>query len=102
MCHADLPPESRQPGLFVFQLQLLKYFSIPRGTLIIMSTRDASLKESNYDDAEKFNPDRWLRSDNTDYHAFASIPFGFGARKCLGQNMSEVMMSVLTMKVINK
>lgn len=73
-------------------------FSIPRGTLIIMSTQDASLKESNYEDAKGFHPERWLQTE-TDSHAFASIPFGFGARKCMAQNIAEAMMSVLTVRV---
>lgn len=64
-----------------------------------MSNRDASLKESNFDDANHFNPDRWLKSDAKEYHAFASIPFGFGARKCLGQGIAETMMTMLTARV---
>jgi cytochrome P450 len=73
--------------------------SIPRGTLIIMSTQDSSLKESNFDDAALFKPDRWLQADSKDYHAFASVPFGYGARKCLGQNVAETMMTILTIRV---
>ena len=64
-----------------------------------MSTQDASLKEGNYDDAAVFYPERWLKGDAKEYHAFASIPFGFGARKCLGQNMSELLLSLLTIRV---
>lgn len=64
-----------------------------------MSTQDASLKESNYEDAKGFHPERWMKSDTTDYHAFASIPFGSGARKCLAQNIAETMMSVLVVRV---
>ncbi|CAK1543187.1 unnamed protein product [Leptosia nina] len=80
----------------------LDRYNIPRGTLIIMSTQDAALKECNYEDAQKFDPDRWLRTGVYDYHAFASIPFGFGARKCLGQNIAESMLSLLTIKVLQK
>nr|QZP43541.1 cytochrome P450 monooxygenase CYP339A1 [Ephestia elutella] len=80
----------------------LDRYNIPRGTLIIMSTQDSALKESNYDDANKFHPDRWLKDDSKDYHAFASIPFGFGARKCLGQNIAETMMSLLTIRLLQK
>ncbi|CAG9788365.1 unnamed protein product [Diatraea saccharalis] len=80
----------------------LDRYNIPRGTLIIMSTQDAALKESNYDDATKFKPERWLKADAKDYHAFASIPFGYGARKCLGQNIAETMMTLLTIKMVQK
>lgn len=64
-----------------------------------MSTQDASLKEGNYDDASVFSPERWLKDEAKDYHAFASIPFGSGPRKCLGQNIAETMLSLLTITV---
>lgn len=64
-----------------------------------MSTQDASLKEGNYEDAAVFTPERWLKDDAKEYHAFASIPFGSGVRKCLGQNIAETMLSMLTTKV---
>lgn len=64
-----------------------------------MSNQDASLKESNYEDAKGFHPERWLKPDMKDYHSFASIPFGFGARKCLAQNIAETMMSLLIVRV---
>ncbi|KAG6442478.1 hypothetical protein O3G_MSEX002354 [Manduca sexta] len=80
----------------------LDRYNIPRGTLIIMSTQDTALKESNYDDAAMFYPERWLKPEAKDYHAFASIPFGFGARKCLGQNIAETLLSLLTVKIVQK
>ncbi|KAJ0176028.1 hypothetical protein K1T71_008202 [Dendrolimus kikuchii] len=81
---------------------ILDKYNIPRGTLIIMSTQDASIKDSNYDDAMTFNPERWLKADANEYHAFASIPFGYGSRKCLGQNIAETMMSLLTIRILQK
>ncbi|KAJ8719715.1 hypothetical protein PYW08_011890 [Mythimna loreyi] len=81
---------------------IIDKYNIPRGTLIIMSTQDASIKEGNYDDAAVFYPERWLKEDAKEYHSFASIPFGYGARKCLGQNISEVMMSLLAIRIIQK
>lgn len=78
---------------------ILSKFSIPRGTLIIMSTQETAIKENNYDDALKFSPERWLKEDAKEYHPFASIPFGYGSRKCLGQNIAETMISLLTIRV---
>ncbi|KAJ2951652.1 hypothetical protein O0L34_g13810 [Tuta absoluta] len=81
---------------------ILDKYNIPRGTLIIMSTQDAALKESNFDDADRYHPERWLSLDAKYYNGFASIPFGFGSRKCLGQNVAETMLSILTYKLIQK
>ncbi|KPJ20239.1 putative cytochrome P450 301a1, mitochondrial [Papilio machaon] len=72
---------------------------IPRGTLIMMSIQDAALKENNYDDAAKFYPERWLNKESENNHDFGSISFGYGARKCLGQNIAEVMATLLITKV---
>ncbi|XP_073946310.1 probable cytochrome P450 301a1, mitochondrial isoform X3 [Choristoneura fumiferana] len=80
----------------------LDKYNIPRGTLIMMSTQDAAQKERNFDDADKFLPERWLKSESQEYHAFASIPFGFGARKCLGQNIAETMMTMLAIQLLQK
>ncbi|CAB3255845.1 unnamed protein product [Arctia plantaginis] len=80
----------------------LDRYNIPRGTLIIMSTQDSSLKEGNYEDAAVFTPERWLKDDAKEYHAFASIPFGSGPRKCLGQNIAETMLALLTAKIVQK
>ncbi|CAH2041320.1 unnamed protein product, partial [Iphiclides podalirius] len=80
---------------------VLDSYNIPRGTLIMMSIQDAALKESNFDDAAKFYPERWLSGDSNVRHEFASISFGYGARKCLGQNVAEIMTTLLTIKVIN-
>ncbi|XP_026730914.1 probable cytochrome P450 301a1, mitochondrial isoform X2 [Trichoplusia ni] len=80
----------------------LDRYNIPRGTLIIMSTQDASIKEGNYEDASVFYPERWLKDDAMEYHPFASIPFGFGARKCLGQNIAETMLSLMTIRILQR
>ncbi|XP_063364835.1 probable cytochrome P450 301a1, mitochondrial isoform X1 [Cydia amplana] len=81
---------------------ILDKYNIPKGTLIIMSNQDTCRKESNFDDADRFYPERWLKEESRGYHAFASIPFGYGARKCLGQSMAEAMMSLLTVQILKK
>ncbi|XP_068631678.1 probable cytochrome P450 301a1, mitochondrial [Battus philenor] len=81
---------------------VLDSYNIPRGTLIMMSIQDAALKEINYDDATKFYPERWL-NENTEYHHdFGSISFGYGVRKCLGQNIAEIVTTLLIIKVLQK
>ena len=40
-----------------------------------------------FDDPQQYKPERWLRDDTQRslYHPFASLPFGFGPRMCIGK-----------------
>ncbi|KAI1073307.1 hypothetical protein LB507_010878 [Fusarium sp. FIESC RH6] len=60
--------------------------------------------ESNFKEADKFVPERWLKKD-TKYAGDAldsHQPFGFGPRNCLGQNMAmhemRLILAVLLFK----
>ncbi len=43
--------------------------------------------EELFPDAEKFKPERWLRDSNNEIeiNSFASQPFGYGSRSCVGE-----------------
>lgn len=41
--------------------------------------------EKYFKDAMEFKPERWLRENRDEYHAFANLPFGYGVRMCLGK-----------------
>lgn len=63
-----------------------------------MANQITSQREENFEDPEKFRPERWLncKKEGTD---FSYLPFGYGARSCLGKNMAEAKMMLLTAKV---
>lgn len=51
-------------------------------------------------DAKTFKPARWLKdADNERLHPFASLPYGYGARMCLGRRFADLEMQVLLAKV---
>lgn len=52
-------------------------------------------------DADKFIPERWMKAGNENYtlHPFASLPYGYGARMCLGRRFADLEMQVLLAKV---
>lgn len=51
-------------------------------------------------DAKTFKPERWLKeSTNETLHPFASLPYGYGARMCLGRRFADLEMQVLLAKV---
>lgn len=56
--------------------------------------------ERNFSRAREFVPERWLDgSVNPDY---ASLPFGSGARACIGRRIAEMSLTVLLARVGEK
>ena len=55
------------------------------------------------EDAASFRPERWLKDKGkgcpTRLHAFASLPYGHGARMCLGRRFADLEIQVLLAKV---
>ena len=68
-------------------------------------------EEENFPKSEKFIPERWLvNSDSTQNaecpnaktaHPFIYLPFGFGARTCIGRRFAEMEAEVLIAKYCN-
>jgi len=40
--------------------------------------------EKYFKDPLEFKPERWLRENKDENHAFSNLPFGFGTRMCAG------------------
>jgi cytochrome P450 len=45
-------------------------------------------------DPERFDPDRFADSSHAEIHPFAYLPFGAGARICLGAQLGPMVMSL--------
>ncbi|KAF6217028.1 hypothetical protein GE061_001381 [Apolygus lucorum] len=74
-------------------------YSIPKGTQIVFQHYAISNSNDYFEDAESFKPERWLAKNNN-YHPFASLPFGFGKRMCLGRRFADLELQTLIAKVI--
>ena len=58
-------------------------------------------REDLFPQADSFIPERWLRENNRPHaNAFASIPFGFGVRMCLGRRLAELELQILLIKIL--
>lgn len=55
--------------------------------------------------ADTFKPERWLKASHggtgDSIHPFASLPYGYGARMCLGRRFADLEMQILLAKVNN-
>lgn len=53
-----------------------------------------------FDEANKFDPDRWLSGTMSKESKFASLPFGFGPRMCAGRRFAELELMMATAKLV--
>lgn len=44
-----------------------------------------------FNNPDEFIPERWLRNEIREFSPFTSLPFGFGARSCVGRRVAETM-----------
>lgn len=66
------------------------------GSLYIKSS------ERFFKNASQFEPERWIKGNkkNEDIHPFSHLPFGFGARQCIGRRIAEQEMYTLLIKLV--
>ncbi|XP_069762189.1 25-hydroxyvitamin D-1 alpha hydroxylase, mitochondrial [Narcine bancroftii] len=69
-------------------IQIGEYI-IPQKTLITLCHYATSRDKDIFPNPECFQPLRWLHKDDT-FHPYASIPFGFGKRSCIGRRIAEL------------
>ncbi|KAL0278225.1 UNVERIFIED_CONTAM: hypothetical protein PYX00_000103 [Menopon gallinae] len=81
-------------------------YQIPKGTRLLSAHDIACKDEKNFKQADKFIPERWLKSENhsdldsPDGSRFAFLPFGFGPRMCIGRRFAELEIEVLLAKIM--
>lgn len=76
-------------------------YSIPAGTLIVMSIYTSGRDERYYKNPALFLPDRWVRnSTHSAVNQQASLPFGIGARSCIGKKIAEAQLQMTLSKVV--
>ena len=66
----------------------MKLFFVFLQTVIGIHTYFAATSEKYFNEPLVFKPERWLRENKGETHAFSNLQFGFGARMCLG-NISK-------------
>ena len=69
---------------------------LKKDQLILLSTYAMSRNSDNFDSPQEFCPERWEKQRNS----FASLPFGHGARKCIGMKLAENQMVYFLVKLL--
>lgn len=55
-----------------------------------------------YSDPHAFKPERWLEGEANKVNTFLYTPFSAGARNCIGQHFSIIMMKTLLVRLFQK
>jgi len=85
-------------------------FKVPAGTPLALSLFTTSRMAEYFDDPLDLRPERWIRNKseadstyrNDKSHAYASLPFGHGRRRCIGSRAAELEMSIMVALFVNK
>ncbi|KAJ9583058.1 hypothetical protein L9F63_022600, partial [Diploptera punctata] len=78
-------------------------YRIPKGVQLVFPTIVTGNMEEYVNKACEFLPERWLKTPgDTTYriHPFASLPYGIGARMCLGRRFADLEIQILLAKLV--
>ncbi|XP_068713683.1 cytochrome P450 27C1-like [Montipora foliosa] len=71
-------------------------------TWIFMEHYCTARSEKYFEDPLEFKPERWLRENRGEYHAFSILPFGYGVRMCVGRRVAELEMYLFLCKLLQR
>ncbi|CAH1160274.1 unnamed protein product [Phaedon cochleariae] len=80
---------------------IIRGYHIPKGTQVIFQHYVISNQEEYFPRSKEFLPERWLKTSSfsKEHHSFASLPFGFGKRMCLGKRFADLEIQTVLAKI---
>lgn len=88
---------------------VIKGFQVPKNVDIMMGFLQMYKDESYFGRPNEFIPERWLRRKDENVcpqslkqsHPFSYLPFGYGARFCVGKRVAEMELEVFLSRLIS-
>ncbi|KAG6451181.1 hypothetical protein O3G_MSEX006991 [Manduca sexta] len=86
-------------------------YEVPKGSHVVFPHYILSNEERYFPSPQEYVPERWLRDEMSGehqcpkemgIHPFASLPFGFGRRMCIGKRFAEVELQLLLAKIFHR
>lgn len=74
-------------------------YKIPKGVQIVFQHYAISNSSKYFSQPDQFLPERWLKGTHHRHHSFASLPFGYGKRMCLGRRFADLELQTVLAKV---
>ena len=83
---------------------VLSGYQVPKGTFVLRGGTVMSNDSANFEEPEKYIPERWLRGHpkKASAHPHASLPFGHGTRNCVGKRFALLEIQILIIKLLQK
>ncbi|XP_059479868.1 probable cytochrome P450 301a1, mitochondrial [Neocloeon triangulifer] len=83
---------------------VLSNFKIPKGVDVIMAHAVISRSSKHYKEPDAFIPERWMRGGEQEEktNPFVTLPFGHGARKCVGMRFASLELEMVLAKMIRR
>nr|CAD7455929.1 unnamed protein product [Timema tahoe] len=75
-------------------------YRVPKGVQLVFPTIVTGNMARYVSKPDVFQPERWFKQSDTKLHPFASLPYGHGARMCLGRRFADTEIQVLLAKLI--
>ncbi|XP_077203926.1 cytochrome P450 2J4-like [Paroedura picta] len=75
-------------------------FFIPKGTTVIADLRSALLDPKKWKSPQEFNPNHFLDKDGHFVESEAFLPFGSGARVCLGEQLARIELFIFFTRLL--
>ncbi|XP_011781367.1 PREDICTED: 25-hydroxyvitamin D-1 alpha hydroxylase, mitochondrial [Colobus angolensis palliatus] len=75
-------------------------YIIPKNTLVTLCHYATSRDPAQFPEPNSFRPARWLGEGPTTPHPFASLPFGFGKRSCMGRRLAELELQMALAQIL--
>lgn len=75
-------------------------YRIPKGWTILYEINQTHLNPDEYDDPERFNPDRFTTAPQGLQSKYRWIPFGGGIRECLGKEFARLEMKLFAVHLL--
>ncbi|DAA29656.1 25-hydroxyvitamin D-1 alpha hydroxylase, mitochondrial [Bos indicus x Bos taurus] len=74
-------------------------YIIPKNTLVTLCHYATSRDPAQFPEPNSFRPARWL-GEGPAPHPFASLPFGFGKRSCVGRRLAELELQMALAQIL--
>lgn len=79
---------------------VLSGYRVPAGVPVFANSLVTCRLEKYFPQPEQFRPERWLGEERGLIHPFSLLPFGHGARMCVGRRFAELELMTAAAKMV--